>query len=89
MNDWRSLRQLWVKQNPPTHEGYYTCGICGSWVKSDEMQLDHIKPRSGGSANRLSNLQPSHGVCNMRKGSKRWEPKIPPEEYEIHKKLNL
>jgi 5-methylcytosine-specific restriction endonuclease McrA len=60
--------------NPPNHEGYYICGICGGWVEQNEMQIDHILPRGGTSynlRNNLDNLQPSHPICNSKKGSKR------------------
>jgi 5-methylcytosine-specific restriction endonuclease McrA len=61
--------------NPPSHAGWYTCGICGGWVMANEMVLDHIIPVGmGGSPSKkydLNNLQPAHWTCNSAKGSKR------------------
>lgn len=34
------------------------------------LHLDHFIPLSKGGADNLSNVRPSHGVCNLKKGSK-------------------
>ena len=74
MNDWNKTRRKWRELNPPNHQGYWICGICGQWVNESEMEVDHIKPR-GGTTRHLrsdhSNLQPAHRRCNQLKGSKR------------------
>ena len=74
MSDWDKTRRRWREMNPPNHQGYYICGICGQWVNEKEMEVDHIKPRGGSSLNLkhdLNNLQPAHAKCNRLKGSKR------------------
>jgi 5-methylcytosine-specific restriction endonuclease McrA len=89
--EWRRVRALWVANNPPNHEGYYVCGVCGKSVHYTEMELDHIDPRSGNPASKydLANLQPTHGRCNYRKGSRRLKPLISNAEYALRQKLNL
>lgn len=88
---WRKVRATWVANNPPNHEGYYVCGICGRPVHIDEMELDHINPRSGApeSFSDFTNLQPAHGFCNGLKGSRKLKPVISSAEYELRQKLNL
>lgn len=88
---WRKVRAGWVASNPPNHEGYYVCGMCGKSVHIDDMELDHINPRSGTpqSFENPLNLQPTHSFCNRIKGSRRITPKISREEYEMRKKLDL
>lgn len=89
--EWQKVRREWVRSNPPNHQDHYGCGICGKTVHKDEMELDHILPRSGSPElfSEHSNLQPSHGYCNYRKSSRRWEPKISPAEYKLRKDLDL
>lgn len=88
---WRKVRANWVKLNPPNHEGQYVCGICGKSVHIDDMELDHINPRSGApeSISDFTNLQPTHNYCNRRKGSRRLLPAVSLAEYELRSKLNL
>ena len=88
---WRIVRADWVRVNPPNHEGYYVCGICAKSVHVDDMELDHINPRSGNpeSFADFLNLQPTHRWCNQQKGSKRVEPLVTLEDYELRKQLNL
>lgn len=86
---WEKARNEWIRQNPPNHEGYYTCWLCGSWVKAEEMELDHIKSRTRASHLRFvqSNLAPSHHICNQEKGST--EIVNPPEaEKDVHSSLD-
>mgnify|MGYP002345622309 CR=1 FL=1 len=68
----QKTRRDWIKNNPPNHQGYWTCGICGRWVHESAMELDHIIPSSH--APQLiddhSNLRPTHSKCNRIKGSK-------------------
>jgi 5-methylcytosine-specific restriction endonuclease McrA len=50
------------------------CGICLERVSWEDSVADHIKPKGHGGAfhdDRESNLQPSHAICNLRKGSRR------------------
>lgn len=69
--EWLRTRREWVKLNRPNHQGYYVCCICGKWVPEKAMQLDHILSRSRHPELRfdLTNLQPSCGPCNQKKGS--------------------
>lgn len=58
------------------------CYICGTnidlsiprWVGKKGWQfglhIDHVIPISKGGADILENVRPSHGICNVRKGSK-------------------
>jgi 5-methylcytosine-specific restriction endonuclease McrA len=89
--EWVRVRAAWIRANPPSHEGHYVCGICGKTVHIDEMELDHIDPRSGApeSFSDFANLQPSHSICNRLKGSKRLQPKVSLQEYELRRKLDL
>lgn len=69
---WEKYRMDWFKDNPPTHAGYYNCGICYKPVHIDETTLDHIQPRSSQPNLTLekTNIQPTHWKCNSEKGSK-------------------
>lgn len=89
--EWVRIRRAWIKANPPTHEGHYVCGICGQTVHIDDMELDHVNPRSGSpeSLADFSNLQPSHSFCNQMKSSKRLQPLVSLQEYELRRKLDL
>lgn len=68
---WDKARAAWIKANPPNHEGYYTCWICGHWVKAEEMVLDHIRSRVRAPSLRFvpTNFAPAHSQCNEEKGS--------------------
>src|SRR5213596_3788639 len=89
--EWIKIRKAWIKANPPNHEGYYVCGICGMAVHSSDMELDHIDSRSRSPASfaDFSNLQPTHKNCNQEKGSKYLEAKVSASEYGLRNKLNL
>lgn len=89
--NWRKVRAVWVTNNPPNHEGFYVCGICGESVHISDMELDHIVARSSSPASRyeLDNLQPTHALCNQKKGSTYIEPVISAEEYKFRKELGL
>ena len=39
------------------------------------LHIDHLVPISKGGADTLENVRPSHGLCNLSKGDRRWEPK--------------
>lgn len=71
--EWLQTRREWVKLNPPNHQGFWVCGLCGRWVHESEMELDHIEPRGSHPELRYehSNLQPTHIACNRLKGSQR------------------
>ena len=80
---WLAFRRKWLLENPPLDNGYYICGICGGWVVYDEVTLDHIEPRTAENIYLASNIQPAHGACNYRKGSRRWAPVVNKDTYEF------
>ena len=59
------------------------CAICGNWVRASEVTLDHIEPRTAENIYDTNNIQPAHGACNYRKGSRRWKPRVNRETYEF------
>lgn len=68
-SEWLKARRQWVKSNPPNHQGYWECGICGRWVHEDEMELDHIEKR-GSHPEKVfeqENLRPTHPLCNQER----------------------
>jgi 5-methylcytosine-specific restriction endonuclease McrA len=69
---WLAFRKAWLAANPPDWKGEYTCGICGRPVHISEVTLDHIIPRSRDPRRCFDpeNIQPSHGECNLIKGSR-------------------
>lgn len=85
---WLAFRRWWLAEFPPLDNGYYICGICGRWVRADEVTLDHIEPRTAHNIYLVSNIQPAHGACNYRKGSQRWEPVVSAEVHEFLRYLS-
>lgn len=81
--DWLRFRKHWLQDNPPLDNGHYMCGICGGWVLAEEVTLDHIEPRTASNMFDPTNIQPAHGICNYRKGSKRWTPRVTREQYQF------
>jgi 5-methylcytosine-specific restriction endonuclease McrA len=51
-------------------EEHGKCALCGLPVVTDDMSIDHRKPRSKGGGNERSNLQLAHRECNRRKGDR-------------------
>lgn len=49
----------------------YLCGICGEFVRPEDLSIDHIVPVAIGGTDLLDNLQVAHRVCNSRKGCRR------------------
>lgn len=80
---WLAFRRRWLRDNPPLDNGYYMCAICGDWVESSEVTLDHIEPRTAENIYRSDNIQPAHGACNYNKGSRRLRSKVNKETYEF------
>lgn len=87
-SDWLRFRRKWLLDNPPLDNHCYMCGICGNWVKAEEVTLDHISPRNPENMFLYSNIQPAHGYCNYRKGSQRWTPKVSREQHEFLKRMS-
>ena len=86
---WLKVRREWIRENPPNHQGFYCCGICGLPVHFSDMEVDHVVGRVGGNLVDKENLQPSHTICNRLKGSKKWTPKVSKTEYEFRRTLDL
>ena len=61
-----------------TREVVYVCKRCrGEFTRLDDLEVDHIKPRSKGGPDNPSNLQLLCTRCNRLKGSKvRGEAKV-------------
>jgi 5-methylcytosine-specific restriction endonuclease McrA len=87
--EWLRVRKEWVKENPPDHEGYYVCGLCGLPVHYLEMEVDHVMGRRGALLVDKAHLQPTHGTCNHEKGSRKVEPKVSKAEYDLRRTLDL
>lgn len=73
---WLATRREYFRLNPPDHSGFYYCKITpcllpGVPMLRAEVELDHIIPKSHDLSLKyvLSNLRPSHGLCNREKGS--------------------
>lgn len=47
---------------------HYTCCYCGRVFKTDELNLDHVAPRSRGGGTDWSNIVTACVPCNSRKG---------------------
>lgn len=51
------------------------CGLCSGAVSPEDVQLDHIIPRSKGGPTTLENLRVTHSLCNNRRGNREdWTP---------------
>lgn len=87
--EWLRVRKEWVKDNPPDHEGYYVCGLCGRPVHYQEMEVDHVMGRKGVLLVDKANLQPTHVICNQEKGSRKIAPVVSKAEYELRRTLDL
>ena len=64
------------------------CGICGKSLLvffAEELHVDHIRPRSRGGTDDPSNLQATHAICNVKKGTT-WP--WPPADFDSHSYLN-
>lgn len=50
---------------------YSWCYLCGQKISdSDILHFDHVKSLKDGGSNELSNIRPTHSICNLRKGAK-------------------
>lgn len=87
--DWLRVRREWVKDNPPNHQGYYVCALCGKPLHFSDMEVDHIDGRLGDRLVDKANLQPTHAWCNRKKGSRKISGKVSKTEYEVRRLLDL
>lgn len=85
---WLAFRRCWLEDNPPLDNGCYLCGICNKFVPLNEVTLDHIQPREASNMFDPANIQPAHGGCNYRKGSKRWKPLVSQETRDFLRALS-
>ena len=46
----------------------FTCQYCGATARDTALEIDHVKPVSGGGCNCLSNLVTACHACNRGKG---------------------
>jgi 5-methylcytosine-specific restriction endonuclease McrA len=70
--EWLKFRRRWIKNHPPNFQGYYSCYLCGRWIKQNEMELEHMESKSRAPEKSLDehNLRPSCHNCNSSKGSR-------------------
>lgn len=61
----------WREENPPNHEGYYICYLCGRWILAELMNLEHPDSKARHPEFRFvkGKLRPACGECNEDKGS--------------------
>lgn len=75
-----SYRDDFFKNNKSNH-GWYDCAYCGTKLRKNDVEVDHITPKARGGGNELSNLTASCTHCNRQKGS------LDDVEYEIDRDL--
>jgi 5-methylcytosine-specific restriction endonuclease McrA len=51
------------------HGGVVPCFVCGQHVNKRFATLEHIRPKSKGGTNAMTNLSISHFWCNHRRGN--------------------
>ena len=59
-------REKWFKNNP-SFFGKYRCQHCGGWFPKEQIDVDHIIPKSRGGTDALVNLQGLCYHCNRSK----------------------
>lgn len=76
------------------YEVYPVCKLCGQPIKITtgtnqcehlDFSWDHQMPKSKGGANDLSNLQPTHKICNNLRGTK----PLYSRHYKLKIKINI
>lgn len=55
--------KMWMRDNG-------ICGICNNPVDYDDMDVDHILPKSYGGKDLWDNLRVSHKECNRKRGNR-------------------
>jgi 5-methylcytosine-specific restriction endonuclease McrA len=71
----RTYRHIPVRLQVVTRKNIYlrdanTCQYCGSKLKSDDLTLDHIIPKSRGGKSSWDNMVACCRVCNSRKDNR-------------------
>ena len=71
-DEWRKTKAQWIKDNPPTHEGYWYCVVGFKALDKDSLTLDHDIPKGRNPSKRHSqvNLNPMCSWHNYLKGSR-------------------
>ena len=65
----RRIRKRVKRQRIIKRDGM-VCGICKTSIQAEcDLHIDHILPIARGGSSDDSNLQPTHAVCNRRKGA--------------------
>jgi 5-methylcytosine-specific restriction endonuclease McrA len=69
---WKEARDEWIRNNRPSHEGYWYCVVGGGYLTEDTLTLDHDISRSRDPAKRYdqTNLYPMCAKHNGEKGSR-------------------
>jgi 5-methylcytosine-specific restriction endonuclease McrA len=62
-------REKYFKENKG-FMGKYRCVRCGKWFPKDQIDIDHIIPKSKGGSDALYNLQAMCRHCNRSKNNK-------------------
>lgn len=57
------MRQ-WIRHQWLHGREWLECHYCGAKLNFDAITLDHVKPRSKGGSNHISNLVPACHHCN-------------------------
>jgi 5-methylcytosine-specific restriction endonuclease McrA len=65
----RRRRKTVYRMLEKKHAGKVPCFCCGEHVPKDQATAEHIKPRSKGGTDDISNLAISHEACNQARGN--------------------
>jgi len=78
-NEWNQRRRARIKGAPVVERinrakiierDASICHICGLFVSSGEMSLDHVVALANGGSHTEGNLRVAHLICNIRKGAR-------------------
>lgn len=75
-------RDDFFESNKPKN-GKYECAYCGDKLNKNQVDVDHITPKSRGGSDSVSNLTASCSHCNRQKGS------MDKVDYEIHRDMTV
>ena len=75
------LRRIRKKTNGPVDNFYrddvldkwgMDCHICKTPIDIDNWHMEHVHPLAKGGSHTLENVKPSHPLCNLQKGAKKY-----------------
>ncbi len=69
-NPWSGDYRKIYFDNTPSNNGWYKCAHCGKSFRKEDLDIDHILPKSLGGGNDIHNLQALCKHCNRSKGNK-------------------